>query len=578
MAALKADDFTVTRPYRASEAPYDHIVAAREQGETIIQAFHETMTLEGGRLTRVLADIVAFANTQGGTLYVGVSAAKRGAPRGLDDPQSAMAMLRHELERAITPQVDCRLDIVQTQNVPVLRISIPDGNQKPYALNQTRIYLRHEGETTEAMRDEIVSLVLGRRPVVRGVAPVLETPPPVVIEPTAAPLEAAQPGVPSAQKPGRSAARQPGAAAEGAGRRRKTPAATPAPQPAEPVAAATSAPQPAEPVAAATSAPQPAEPAAAGAKPQRRRRRRSSAAAPETPEAAVVEPTVKEPLLTEPSIFDPSRGTPFDDQPLPAGAAPELLTTPAVPQMEMTAIEQVAAAVSATAAEEPTTAETDAGSPVGTTVASVEPVAAEPEAEAEVTADDAKTPAKRSRRSRSRKAKAAAPEMAAPTAVATEPVADTAQDEDWASESKAPADRRTETLDVIAPQEQSSEAVKIEAWEEETPAAGVAAAAPDILEAPAVGVEIVSVEERHGTQYFTVRDLRTCDQVHNVTQASARKLWSYAINQCLKNPVNPAKVQWDGEYGCWLVARRAKSCATIWSSARLTAACASSTA
>ncbi len=77
---------------------------------------------------------------------------------------------------------------------------------------------------------------------------------------------------------------------------------------------------------------------------------------------------------------------------------------------------------------------------------------------------------------------------------------------------------------------------------------------PNIIEAPAVGVEIVSTEERHGTLYFTVRDLRTCGTVHNVTQASARKLWSYAINQCLKNPVDPE--QGDLERGLWPVAGR----------------------
>jgi len=85
-----------------------------------------------------------------------------------------------------------------------------------------------------------------------------------------------------------------------------------------------------------------------------------------------------------------------------------------------------------------------------------------------------------------------------------------------------------------------------------------AAERPNIIEAPAVGVEIVSTEERQGVVYFTIRDLRNCNTVHNVTPVSARKLWSYAINQYLKRPIDPEKVTWRGDYGLWQVGRRAK--------------------
>ena len=74
-AVFEGDDFSRVRPFRvASAEPFDHVKAAREQGNTIVQAFHESMTQQGGRLNKVLADIVAFANTQGGTVYIGASA------------------------------------------------------------------------------------------------------------------------------------------------------------------------------------------------------------------------------------------------------------------------------------------------------------------------------------------------------------------------------------------------------------------------------------------------------------------------------------------------------------------------
>ena len=63
------------------------------------------------------------------------------------------------------------------------------------------------------------------------------------------------------------------------------------------------------------------------------------------------------------------------------------------------------------------------------------------------------------------------------------------------------------------------------------------------------GVEVLNVEERKGTRYFSIRDLRNGNVIRNVSPASARKLWSYAINQHLVNPVDPAKVSWSGEMG-----------------------------
>ncbi len=78
------------------------------------------------------------------------------------------------------------------------------------------------------------------------------------------------------------------------------------------------------------------------------------------------------------------------------------------------------------------------------------------------------------------------------------------------------------------------------------------------LPLPSIGVEIISAEERQGARYFTIRDLRNGSTVQNVTAASARKLWSYAITQHLTHPVDPAAVTWRGDFGLWKAERRAK--------------------
>jgi hypothetical protein len=62
---------------------------------------------------------------------------------------------------------------------------------------------------------------------------------------------------------------------------------------------------------------------------------------------------------------------------------------------------------------------------------------------------------------------------------------------------------------------------------------------------------VVSVEERHQGQYYTVRDLRNGNVVKNVTQKSARRLWHYAITRFAKISSDPAieTITWQGDLG-----------------------------
>lgn len=297
-AVFEGDDFTRTRPYRPpAEVPFDHVEAAREQGNTIVQAFHEGMSREGGRLHKVLCDVVAFANTAGGTIYIGASATRKTPPKGVENPESAVALLRREIERNVTPPLDVRVDVIQSLGVPIVRATVPNGLDKPYALNQTRIYVRQEGETNEAVRDELVQLVLNAHQV--------SLPPAIKEEPVALP-----------------------------------------------------------------------------------------SLVPESVPAAV------------------ETGQPEPPWEVPVKAGPAAVPAPAV--------------------------------------------------------------------------------------------------------------------------------------------------ATEGLSLPAIGVEIIGMEEWKGGRHFTIRDLRNGNIVQNVTIHSARKLWSYAISQYLMNPVDPARVEWRGEFGLWQVARRAK--------------------
>ncbi len=86
----------------------------------------------------------------------------------------------------ITPALNLELDVQETQGKAVIRIQVPTGENRPYAIDNNKIYVRDETETTLAVRDEIVNLVrqslLMREPAPTHPAPV-ETVPEITLPP-----------------------------------------------------------------------------------------------------------------------------------------------------------------------------------------------------------------------------------------------------------------------------------------------------------------------------------------------------------------------------------------------------------
>ncbi len=159
-----SNDFARTRPRRQKTEPaYNFILAAREDGANIIQDFHESMTVRGGKRYAIIADVCAFANTNGGTLYIGLSADAKKPILGVPDAEQSLAQLEKEIANRLSPPLPCTLDIHELAGKKVIRILVPRGEDPPYAVDDNKIYVRFEGETGLAVRDEIVGLVLRSR-------------------------------------------------------------------------------------------------------------------------------------------------------------------------------------------------------------------------------------------------------------------------------------------------------------------------------------------------------------------------------------------------------------------------------
>jgi hypothetical protein len=164
--ALKAvflgDDFARTRPYRPTKAPFDHVRAAREQGPSIVQSFHESMAKKGGRLHAIVCDVVAFANDNGGVIYVGARADPKVPPVGINNPEEAIGIFKTEIQRKVTPPLDVAIDSLESEGKKIIRLVVPKGSDVPYAVDGTKIYIRSESETSLALRDEIMQLIQQR--------------------------------------------------------------------------------------------------------------------------------------------------------------------------------------------------------------------------------------------------------------------------------------------------------------------------------------------------------------------------------------------------------------------------------
>lgn len=157
-----SNDFARTRPRRGrkDEPAFDFVRAAREEGSNIVQDFHENMSVRGGHLYNVIADVCAFANTNGGTLYVGLTSDPKAKFDGIKNPAQVIKQLEGEISSKISPELICVVDAHKTGGKDIIRILVPKGEDPPYAVDDNKIYIRDEADTGLAVRDEIVGLVM----------------------------------------------------------------------------------------------------------------------------------------------------------------------------------------------------------------------------------------------------------------------------------------------------------------------------------------------------------------------------------------------------------------------------------
>jgi len=129
--------------------------------------FKETSTLElKQQITPDLKkEIIAFANTNGGLIYVGI--ADDGTVIGLDDTDQALLQVTSMLHDAVRPDLTMfvELNIIALEKKSILKITVQKGTHPPYYLQGKGIrpegvYIRHGAATIPASEDAIRAMIL----------------------------------------------------------------------------------------------------------------------------------------------------------------------------------------------------------------------------------------------------------------------------------------------------------------------------------------------------------------------------------------------------------------------------------
>lgn len=109
-------------------------------------------------------EVVAFANTHGGTIYIGVS--DDGAIIGLDTPDKvllqAVNVIRDSIKPDITMFTDCTIEKIQDENI--IKISVQRGVARPYYLSEkglkpSGVYVRQGSASVPASDDAIRQMI-----------------------------------------------------------------------------------------------------------------------------------------------------------------------------------------------------------------------------------------------------------------------------------------------------------------------------------------------------------------------------------------------------------------------------------
>lgn len=121
----------------------------------------ENVEYKSQMLEDIYKEVIAFANTEGGVIYIGID--DQGNLTGIDDVDETYTRLTNGIRDAIQPDVTMFVRYVLQDNT-VIRIEVGEGSYKPYylkakGLKPTGVYVRQGASSVQASPDQIRSMI-----------------------------------------------------------------------------------------------------------------------------------------------------------------------------------------------------------------------------------------------------------------------------------------------------------------------------------------------------------------------------------------------------------------------------------
>lgn len=106
-------------------------------------------------------EVIAFANTSGGTIFVGVN--DKGDPVGIDHVDDAYTRITNSIRDTILPDITIFVKYALEHN-QVIRIEVAEGSCKPYylkakGLKPSGVYVRHDASSAPASPEQIRQMI-----------------------------------------------------------------------------------------------------------------------------------------------------------------------------------------------------------------------------------------------------------------------------------------------------------------------------------------------------------------------------------------------------------------------------------
>ena len=128
-----------------------------EKGEDSFTEFKE----EKVHSNDLAAEIVAFANTEGGKILLGLSDNKE--IKGVTNPDKEMLRVENISRNNCEPPLTVNIEKIKINKEIVLCISIPKGPERPYRTNRGVYYIRSSSGKRQATREELLRLYQATR-------------------------------------------------------------------------------------------------------------------------------------------------------------------------------------------------------------------------------------------------------------------------------------------------------------------------------------------------------------------------------------------------------------------------------